>query len=518
MMTKKRYQCCISCGCFLGMYHKGLDRYLFLSGFVGEEEFFKGAPDKGARSIGKVPAGAVFEAPYPWGPWRMAGTFPGGYIASFIPKDAGEKSVWFAAAGGGGVTYALNVAKLEFTTRPARVTRPRLSLVKTRKVEQVIGDWEFETLQPTRQKTETRFNLLHSDLGASFEHQGKLWFLFGDSDPESPGWDEYHDDAIAWTTADNVDAFRLEFLKDRRSGRGYLNPRILGTVDGSDPELDVDLGTLNVPLDGLSDGQTMFVWFTTGGAARSLVARSDDDGRSFRKVFDFGETHFIDLAVEAARGPIPGIPESVDEPYVLVFGSGNKDYHHVYLAALSRESLREADRSAVRFLKEITPITGGLWELKWSPGEADATPIFRIEHGKGVGAMSAVPHGWGFGEPLIQFNRTLDQWTATYNAARRTIRLRTAAQPWGPWSESIVLFDPSADYGDGPAFGRYIGDDKTERLGGQGELYGPYVIEPFTRRGPNGQVELYWLLSPWQPYTVLLMESTVQPLEGENGP
>ncbi|RMG01657.1 MAG: hypothetical protein D6741_04910, partial [Planctomycetota bacterium] len=191
------------------MYHPGLDRYLFLSGFVGESNLTKGDPQQGGRSIGQVPVGAVFEAPYPWGPWRAAGVFPGGYIASLIPKDAGEKSVWFTAAGGGGVTYALNIARLEFKTRPPRVTRPQWSLKTSRKVEQVVGDWDFETLKPTRQRTETRFNLLHTDLGASFEHKGKLWFLFGDSDPESPGWDEYHDDAIAWTTARTVDDFKL---------------------------------------------------------------------------------------------------------------------------------------------------------------------------------------------------------------------------------------------------------------------------------------------------------------------
>ncbi len=491
------------------LYHPGLKRYLFLSGYLESVQLRKGGAVPGGTAIGEVPAAALFESPHPWGPWRLADRFPGGYIASFVPKGAGPNSVYFAAAGGGGLTYALNIGRLELETRPPRVVPAAWRKIRTRKVEQVIGDVDFETMRPTRQRTQSQVDLLHSDLGASFEHDGKLWFLFGDSDPESPGWDEYHDDAVAWTTARSIEEFRLHFLKDADSGRGYLNPKIRGTVDGSDPKLDVDLGTLNVPLDGLSDGESVYVWFTTGGAQRSLVARSDDTFRTFKKVFDFGNTHFVDVAVERARGPIPGIPESKRGPWVWVFGSGNAEHREVYLAALPLDGLRRADRSSVRFLKRATP-AGPQWKLEWSDRESEATPIFRIEHGAGPGVMSAVPHGWGFGEPLIHYNRELKSWVATYNSARRTIRLRTASRPWGPWSESIVLFDPAEDDGRGPAYGRYIGDDRTERLGGQGELYGPYVIERFTRTLPDGRVKIYWLLSPWQPYTVLLMESVLE--------
>ncbi len=486
------------------LYHSGLGRYLFLTGFVGEMPH-SGEPHSGG------PAGAVFEAPHPWGPWREAGRFPGGFIAGFLPKNADRDSVWYAAAGGGGVTYALNVARLQFDRREPRVEPAAYRVIDTRKVEQIIGDVDFETMKPTRQRTGTRFNLLHSDLGSSFQHKGKLWFLFGDSDPESPGWDPRHDDAVAWSDAESVEQFRLNFLTDESSGRGYRNLKIRGTVrGGSGPsDADIDLGTLNVPLDGISDGDRVFVWFTTDGARRSLVACSEDDFRSFRKVFDFGETHFVDVAVERARGPIPGLPASEENDQVLIFGSGNKQHHHVYLAAVSFQSLREADRSAVRFLKALTPHPDG-WRLQWSDRESDAVPVFRIEHGEGPGVMSEVPHGWGFGEPLVHYNRVMKTWVATYNSARRTIRLRTAAQPWGPWSESVVLFDPAHDYGRGPAYGRCIGDGRTERLGGQGELYGPYVIEPFTRIEAGGRIRLSWLLSPWQPYTVLLMESTLQ--------
>ncbi len=378
-------------------------------------------------------------------------------------------------------------------------------LVSARKVEQVIGDIDFESLLPTRQLTESRFGLAHTDLGASFMHKGKLWFLFGDSDPEAPGWDAFHDDAVAFTTADKVEDFMLTFLTNPNSGRGYLNPHIHCPDEGGRD--CVDLGALNVPVAGISDGNSMFIWFTTGGAEYSLLARSDDDGRTYTKVYDFGNTHFIDMAAALYPDSIPGLPAlSAGDQWVLIFGSGDHAHHHVYLAAAPLHSLQVGNRTAVRFMSGYKD--NGV--LSWSAKESDAVPLFLIEHGQGPGLMSELSHGWGFGEPLIHYNRTMNRWVATYNAARRTIRMRTAEHPWGPWSQSIVIFDPTVDYGRGPAYGRYIGDDRTPRLGGQGELYGPYVIEPFTRTDSNGNIQLYWMLSPWQPYVVLLMESTLR--------
>ncbi len=460
------------------MFHEGSGQYLFLSGLTAADG-----------------TGTLFAASEPWGPWYRAADLPAGFIAGVVAKDAGDDSFWFTAAGGGGLTYNLHLGRIALDLDPA-ARPPAVEVLRSAKVEQLVGDWDFETLQPTRQQTETRFNVAFTDLGAPFEFDGRLWFLFGDTDPEAPGWDPRHDDTIAWTDADTVADLRLEFLTDPEAGRGVLNPRI-ACADGPDC---VDLGALNVPVAGLGDGETMFVWFTAGGAERSLVARSDDRGRSFVEVYDLGDTHFVDIAVARVEETPPGL--TGPGPWVLMFGSGDPEHADVYLAATPLEALRRGDRSAVRFLADLDTFA-------WSSTEADAVALFRIEHGEGPGVMSEVPHGWGFGEPLVTYDPALDLWLATYNSARRTIRLRTAPAPWGPWSASTVLFDPSVDYGDGPAYGRFVGDDRTERLGGQGELYGPYPIPRFTQVRDDGTVDLYWLLSTWQPYTVVLMKSTV---------
>ena len=461
------------------LYHEGSRQYLFLSGFTDLDG-----------------TGTLYAADSPWGPWYVAGEFPAAFIAGVIAKDAGDDGFWFTAAGGGEVGYNLNLGRIEFTVDEAAIP-PELVVLETEKVEQLIGDWDFETFEPTRQQTARRFNVEFTDLGAPFEFDGNLWILFGDTDPEAPGWDPRHDDTIAWTDATEAEDLRLEFLADPKAGRGVLNPRI---ACGDDPDC-VDLGALNVPVAGLGDGATMFVWFTADGAERSLLARSDDRGRTFEKVYDFGDTHFIDLAVAQIDEAPPGLEG--DGPWVLVFGSGDRDHADVYLAATPLEALRRGDREAVRFLASTPP------EFRWSTVEADAVALFPIEQGEGPGVMSEVPSGWGFGEPLVVYDPTLDLWLATYNAARRTIRLRTAPTPWGPWSASTVLFDPALDYGNGPAYGRFVGDGRAERLGEQGELYGPYLIPRFTQVRDDGTADLYWLLSTWQPYTVVVMKATV---------
>ncbi|MFL6495537.1 MAG: hypothetical protein ACJ703_03815, partial [Nitrososphaera sp.] len=98
---------------------------------------------------------------------------------------------------------------------PACIGNPSPSkLYGTRKVSQLTGDFDRETGQKTLNETGSRFGIYGTDLGVSFLHDGKLYFLFGDTNrlkgkpglPASamPGEDfneaatDY--DAIAYTT------------------------------------------------------------------------------------------------------------------------------------------------------------------------------------------------------------------------------------------------------------------------------------------------------------------------------
>lgn len=79
-----------------------------------------------------------------------------------------------------------------------RSPSPGLRLVpgSTQKIEQLVADIDRVTKRPTLSRTEERFGVIGTDLGSSFEHDGKLYFLFGDTiDRAGTG------DAIATTDA-----------------------------------------------------------------------------------------------------------------------------------------------------------------------------------------------------------------------------------------------------------------------------------------------------------------------------
>jgi hypothetical protein len=64
----------------------------------------------------------------------------------------------------------------------------------TQRVCQLTGDFDRAAKKPTLSQTGKRFGVAGTDLGSSFEHKGKLFFLFGDT-LGRPGYR----DVLAWT-------------------------------------------------------------------------------------------------------------------------------------------------------------------------------------------------------------------------------------------------------------------------------------------------------------------------------
>jgi hypothetical protein len=104
------------------MYHAGTGRYLMLTTDAG--------PPGGPQN-----SGALFEAPFPWGPWTQVAVLcfvpecndgsynpawtDGKYIAGLIPKGAGPNHVYFSIAGGD-YHYQLQIGMLVLDTDPYR--------------------------------------------------------------------------------------------------------------------------------------------------------------------------------------------------------------------------------------------------------------------------------------------------------------------------------------------------------------------------------------------------------------
>src|ERR687896_1594584 len=132
-------------------------------------------------------------------------------------------------------------------------------LYGTRKVSQLTGDIDRETGQKTLNETGKNFGIYGTDLGVSFLHDGKLYFLFGDTTrrpvsgipqsalPAAPYNEAETDyDSIAYTTSDRAyDGISLVFNSDF-------------------PHVDnISQLTAEHPIEGISIDGKMYVFFTT---------------------------------------------------------------------------------------------------------------------------------------------------------------------------------------------------------------------------------------------------------------
>ena len=191
-----------------------------------------------------------------------------------------------------------------FTGTPVFAQAKPLTYVKdtTVKVCQLTGDWDFGWKMRTRTLTGEKHGVFFADLGSSFEHEGKVGFLFGDTLWAGAGRDR---DFIAFSKGLNPYAMELEF---------HGVPAIPIEVPG------IRHGQLEVPSGGISINGDIYIVFTTQSDGlhaprerqmrKSVVALSDDDGKTWENLYtlaeadgdDFSGVHFINVSISTLHG------------------------------------------------------------------------------------------------------------------------------------------------------------------------------------------------------------------------
>lgn len=342
----------------------------------------------------------------------------------------------------------------------------------TEKVCQLSGDFDRATGRPTLSQTGERFGVVATDLGSSFEHKGRLYFLFGDSWGR-PG----SRDAVAWTTSTDPEKVILDFHR-AKDGK-WLPPAVPGIAQTA----------FEVPSGGISIAGTMYVVFTTDHSAektmgRSVLASSRDDGRTFKMLYELSRDKFINVSFWQADG------------WVYIYGSGEYRKSSVCLARVKPADI--GDRSKLRYFAGADPEG----QPRWCPSEADSVVLFRHDV---------------VGEFSVTYIEPVKRYVMLYNSRKpRGITMRSAEAPWGPWSKGTVIFHPWRDNG----YGRFIhiaarpkkkGDALSDpkRAGEWGGEYGPYVVARFTR-GSSGRCRIYYTMSTWNPYQVVVMRSDLK--------
>ena len=341
----------------------------------------------------------------------------------------------------------------------------------TKKVCQLTGDFDRMLGQPTLSQTGKRFGVFATDLGSSFEHDGRLFFLFGDT-VGRPG----DQDGIAWTRSRDPGNISLDFLL-AKDGK-WLPPTVPG----------VDNGAFDVPSGGVDVGGRMFVVFTTdwsqqkGVMGRSVLAVSEDNGQSFKSLYDLSTTKFINVSFWSSGG------------WLYIFGSGAYRKSSPYLARVRPAQLSQHSR--LRYFSGLGPSGQPQWDAR----EQVAKPIFRHDV---------------IGEFSVAYCQSVGRYVLLYNSPHpRGITLRSALAPWGPWSGGEIIFDPWRDGG----YGRFMHiptDFKADRSDSVndpgretvwGGEYGPYIMARFTTGG-KGRCRLFYTMSTWNPYQVVVMET-----------
>jgi Domain of unknown function (DUF4185) len=384
------------------------------------------------------------------------------------------------------------------------------------KVEQVIGDcdWQYYdwaegtgTCVPTTSRTVTRFDILGNGQGGSFEDNGKVIFLFGDTVSSDPAAVNYHGhDPIAWSTTTDPEAGLLLnfFTKPDGSPLFVLPP-------------GVPMGPDDVPNAGITLDDGIYLLCNIGSDASqavpqandiSILVHFDEATQTFtagRTVSQLPNGHFIFTSLHRSGSD------------VLVFGAGSYRASDVYLARTPASSF--ASGAGTEY---FTGLAAGA--PTWSAAEPDAVPVVQDNPLAGPPWPNDSPT---IGNLSVIYSDALGLWFMMYDGGRQSAKTKGeyftyARQPWGPWATPQLIFsqgrdgaygvwvhnpsivpDPPGDGLNGPVIGTLQGADPYTTAGG---CFAPLMIERFTKVSAD-TLTIYYDLSTWNPYTVVLMRS-----------
>jgi hypothetical protein len=354
---------------------------------------------------------------------------------------------------------------------PADGALPKLRKVLTEHLGQ---------LTTTQQNRNWENGIVGTDLGASFERDGKVVYIFGDS--WTPGGARQDQDSIAWAPAtDGAIPPKLNWVVD--GGNQFVAPRLPG----------VNLGGMNVPMEGIPAGDKTYVFFTSGwsGATNNYT----NSVLAEMKGLDVAGMKLVHNVVSKKFFNVSALVEGAT---VFIYGSGRYRQSPVYLAKVPLAKI--GDRSQWQYSR------GGTF----GPGEDSAQPIISTPC---VGELSV--RKW----------EKIGLYFMAYNCGTpRGIALRWSRTPDGPWSDPINIFDPGRDADGGyehfihakeSVAGHDDGLSEPGRYEEWGGEYGPYFVPRYFTEEPSGVLSLVYVMSSWNPYQAHMMRTQIV-LEGND--
>ena len=380
----------------------------------------------------------------------------------------------------------------------------------TVKVEQMLGDCDWEamgktgTCLPTASQTVTRYNVLGSDVSSSFEDNGKVIFLFGDTISGNAGTVKFFaHDPIAWSTNTNPEAgLRLNYFTNADGSPLFVEPP------------GVAMGIDDVPNAGISLSDGIYLVCNTGADesladphqnASSILARFDETTKTFttgRTISRLPGGHFIFTSVHASGTD------------VYMFGIGNYRASDIFLSKTPASAFWAGTGT-----QYFAGLVNG--QPTWTSSEASAVPVVQDNPQNGPAWPNDAPSA---GHVSVAYSIDLNLWLMTYDGGHQSSTTKGAyftyaQQPWGPWAAPQQIFNEMRDN----AFGVFIHnpnilpDPPGDGLNGPtigsndpnttpGSAYAPLLIERFTTV-TGDLLKIYYTMSTWNPYTVVRMRS-----------
>jgi hypothetical protein len=364
----------------------------------------------------------------------------------------------------------------------------------TRKLMQLTGDYDRTLRKATTTLTQSSAGVRNTDLGSGFWHKGKLWFAFGDTWGRAGVRDFLAASNVqaAWPRVS--DLMTLNIRKDPDGLFEFTN------VPG------ISHAEFEVPTHAIGIGNQLWMVHTTDHSpswamGRSVMALSNDDGNSWTNLYtlssqvnggDFTNAHFINVSMRLVNAAdYPNLLPWSSGDVVLIWGTGSYTNSGVYLAAVPASGI--GTKSNLRYIAGVDQGNGPIW----STSEAAARPLFT--HPAMRGEISV---GW-----LKSQRRWIVMYLEASGDATRGIHFRTATKPWGPWTSTRQILEPTAD----EAYARYMnvpgldrwddwGDD---RYGGE---YAPYFLWD---TGDSTVTQIFWTMSTWNPYQTVVMQTEI---------
>jgi hypothetical protein len=166
--------------------------------------------------------------------------------------------------------------------------------------------------------------------------------------------------------------------------------------------------------------------------------------------------------------------------YVYVYGTPNGRQGAAYLSRVPERDI--LDVTQYEYYSKGSPGFFGLFSTPagwYKNNPAAATPVF----GQDRGACGIANPGNQVSEMSVQYNKYLNKYVVLYGDQFNNIVIRTSDTPQGTWSTATVL----------------IGQQ-------DGGIYAP-MMHPWSPSTMGTGTDLYWNLSLWSDYNVMLMRT-----------